>query len=184
MLTDRFDDALVYAARVHRDQLRKGSRVPYISHLLAVSSLTLEHGGDEEQAIAALLHDAAEDQGGVTRLKDIEGRYGERVAKIVADCTDTFDDPKPAWRPRKEAYIAALGRKHADSLLVSLADKTHNAEAIITDRLDAGEAIWSRFTGGRDGTIWYYGELSRAFEILMPCRLSRRFAAAVEAMGL
>jgi len=179
LLTNRFDDALVYASRLHRSQSRKGSEVPYISHLLAVSSLTLEHGGDEEQAIAALLHDAAEDQGGEARLNDIEGRFGARVAKIVADCTDTFDNPKPDWRPRKEAYIASLRHKSADSLLVSLADKTHNAEAINSDRLDVGEAIWARFAGGRNGTLWYYHELASVFEILLPCRLSQRLADAV-----
>jgi len=154
MLTGRFDDALVFASRLHRAQRRKGTDIPYVSHLMAVSALVLEHGGNEDQAIAALLHDAAEDQGGATILEEIRGRFGEPVARIVADCTDAWEEPKPDWRPRKEAYIAKLPAKHASSLLVSLADKTHNARAILNDYRVLGDALWSRFNGGREGTFW------------------------------
>jgi (p)ppGpp synthase/HD superfamily hydrolase len=119
MLSSSFDDALVYASRLHRTQTRKGKAVPYIAHLMVVSALVLEHGGTEEQAIAGLLHDAAEDQGGLSTLSEVEQRFGSAVAKIVADCTDSFADPKPPWRPRKEAYIASLKRKSTTSLLVS-----------------------------------------------------------------
>jgi (p)ppGpp synthase/HD superfamily hydrolase len=178
-LSARFDDALVYAARLHRDQIRKGSGIPYVSHLLAVCALVIEHGGSEDQAIAALLHDAAEDQGGEARLNDIRARYGAAVADIVADCTDAWSEPKPPWRPRKEAYLAALPSKPPTSLLVSLADKTHNAGAILADYRVLGDALWDRFTGGREGTIWYYRSLSEVFDQAMPGALAQRLSQAV-----
>jgi (p)ppGpp synthase/HD superfamily hydrolase len=178
-LSETYDDALVYASRIHRDQTRKGSGVPYISHLLSVSSRVIVAGGCEVQAIAGLLHDAAEDQGGKDRLDDIERRFGTAVAKIVADCTDSWVDPKPEWRPRKEAYLAALPAKPPASLLVSLADKVDNAEAILHDHRIVGDQLWSRFTGGRQGTIWYYRALSDIFARIFPCALSSELAHAV-----
>ncbi len=171
LLTDRFDDALAYASRIHRTQLRKQTTIPYIAHLLAVASLTLEHGGSEDQAIGALLHDAAEDQGGEERLDDIRSRYGDGVAKIVSDCTDSWVEPKPAWRERKEAYLSALASKPLTSLLVSAADKTHNASAIVADLRVHGPALWSRFTGGQAGSLWYYRALADRFASAMPCAL-------------
>ena len=129
MLTDRFDDAFQYARRLHRTQTRKGTHIPYISHLMTVAALVIEHDGNEDQAMGALLHDAAEDQGGAETLEEIGKRFGDAVAEIVSDCTDAWTEPKPDWRPRKEAYLAKLPSKPARSLLVSLADKTHNAEA-------------------------------------------------------
>lgn len=182
MLTDRFDEALAYASRIHRDQRRKDTAIPYVSHLLAVASLTLEHGGDEDQAIAALLHDAAEDQGGAERLADIEARFGPGVAAIVADCTDSWAEPRPPWRERKAAYVAALAGKPARSLLVSLADKTHNARAIVGDLRRHGDDLWPRFTGGKAGTLWYYGTLARAFALALPGDLADEFARTVAAM--
>lgn len=179
-LTDRFDEALVYAARLHRGQRRKGNEVPYISHLLAVAALTLEHGGDEEQAIGALLHDAAEDQGGQPELARIETRFGPGVAAIVADCSDSLEGPTPAWRPRKAAYIAGLASKPERSLLVTLADKTHNAECIRDDHAVLGEALWSRFGGGGAGVRWYYRGLADAFRLHRPSPLTERMAAAVD----
>ena len=178
MLTSRYDDAFRYAHHLHRAQTRKGSGVPYVAHLMAVSSLVVEHGGDEDQAIAALLHDAAEDQGGAATLEDISRQFGHDVAAIVSDCTDSWEDPKPAWRPRKEAYLRLLGTKPARSLLVSLADKTHNAEAILTDYLTIGDEIWNRFNGGADGTRWYYGALNGLFSSLLPGPLSGRLDRA------
>lgn len=173
MMTERFDAALAYASDAHRTQLRKGSGVPYISHLLGVASIALEFGADEDQAIAALLHDAVEDQGGLERLADIRARFGDRVAGIVQDCTDAVIVPKPPWRARKELYLASLAHKHRDSLLVSLADKTHNAEAIAADRAQIGDAIWDRFTGGREGSLWYYRALVSAFAIPFPGQVAR-----------
>ena len=182
MLTNRFDEALAYASRIHRDQRRKGTAIPYVSHLLAVASLTLEHGGDEDQAIAALLHDSAEDQGGAERLADIEARFGRGVAAIVADCTDSWAEPRPPWRERKAAYVAALAGKPARSLLVSLADKTHNARAIVADLRRHGDALWPRFTGGEEGTLWYYESLAAAFAEALPCPLADELARAATEM--
>jgi (p)ppGpp synthase/HD superfamily hydrolase len=153
--------------------------IAYISHLMTVSALVVEHGGDEDQAIGALLHDAAEDQGGVETLDAIKRRFGDVVAEIVSDCTDSWVEPKPDWRPRKEAYLAKLPMKPARSLLVSLADKTHNAEAILLDYRAMGDPLWDRFNGGADGTRWYYGALMNVYSNVMPGRLSDRLARAV-----
>lgn len=180
MLSSRYDEALRYAHALHREQMRKGTTIPYISHLMTVSALVIEHGGTEDQAIGALLHDAAEDQGGEATLADIRNRFGDAVAQIVHDCTDAWEEPKPAWRPRKEAYLAILPKKSPQSLLVSLADKTHNAEAILFDYRALGDALWPRFTGGADGTRWYYGALAGVFAQAMPGKLSDRLALAVK----
>lgn len=180
MLTTRYDEALVYAHGLHRTQTRKGTEIPYISHLMTVSALVIEHGGDEDQAIGALLHDAAEDQGGLETLQEIRRRFGDAVAGIVHDCTDAWVEPKPAWRPRKETYLASLPTKPTRTLLVSLADKTHNAEAILFDFREHGDRLWERFTGGPEGTRWYYGALAEIFAVSMPGRLSDRLSRAVD----
>jgi (p)ppGpp synthase/HD superfamily hydrolase len=180
MLTSRFDEAFVYARALHAAQTRKSTDVPYISHLMSVAALVIENGGDEDQAIAALLHDAVEDQGGQETFDVIRARFGESVAAIVADCTDSWVSPKPAWRPCKEAYIAKLADKPARSLAVSLADKTHNAESILFDYRIIGDEVWSRFTGGAAGTRWYYASLSQVFDKVMPGRLADRLARAVD----
>ncbi len=182
-LSDRFDEALIYASRLHRAQRRKGTDIPYVSHLMSVAALVLEHGGSEDQAIAALPHDAAEDQGGTETLDAIRLRFGDAVARIVADCTDAWSEPKPPWRARKEAYIATLPEKHADSLLVSLADKTHNARAILSDYRALGDALWPRFNGGRDGTVWYYRSLAAFFGTAVPGSLSTELSNTVAAFA-
>ena len=182
MLSERFDSALLYAVQIHGGQKRKETDIPYVSHLLAVCSLTLEHGGDEDQAIAALLHDAAEDQGGEQRLNDIRTRFGSAVADIVHDCTDAWTDPKPPWRGRKEAYLAKLPGKSSYSLLVSLADKTHNARAIVMDARVAGPVFWSRFNAPRDEQLWYYRSLADVYQTALPGALADEFARTVEAM--
>lgn len=148
MLTGRYDEAFRYAHELHSNQKRKGTSIPYISHLMTVSALVIENGGTEDQAIGALLHDAAEDQGGAATLEVVRDRFGDAVAEIVSDCTDAWDEPKPEWRPRKEAYLAKLPAKPPRSLLVSLADKTHNAEAILFDYRVLDDALWDRFNGG------------------------------------
>jgi (p)ppGpp synthase/HD superfamily hydrolase len=183
LLTARFDDALAYASALHRQQLRKGTAVPYLSHLMTVSALVLEHGGDEDQAIAGLLHDAAEDQGGEATLREIERRYGNDVARIVADCTDAWTEPKPPWRQRKGAYLAKLPSRPARSLLVSLADKAHNASAILRDYRLLGESLWERFNGGRTGTVWYYGALSETFARSLPGALADELHRSVAAFS-
>lgn len=178
-LSKLYDEALVYASDLHRTQVRKGSGTPYIAHLLSVSSRVLSAGGTEVQAIAGLLHDAAEDQGGQATLNDINKRFGADVAQIVSDCTDSWIEPKPEWCPRKEAYLSLLPKKPTSSLLVSLADKVDNATAILSDYRDIGDEIWRRFTGGREGTIWYYHRLSEIFITAMPGPLARELALTV-----
>lgn len=155
-LSERFGAALDYASRLHSAQTRKGTSVPYVAHLLAVASLVLEHGGDEDEAIAALLHDAVEDQGGAATAAAIRERFGDRVAEIVLGCTDTDVIPKPPWRPRKEAHLERLRSAPASVLLVAAADKLHNARATLGEYRCRGEEVWSRFNGGREGTLWYY----------------------------
>ncbi len=160
--TEKFVDALVYAARLHRDQTRKGTGVPYVTHLLAVAAIVGENGGTEEEVVAALLHDAPEDAGGETRLAEIQARFGDGVADIVAGCTDTYEDPKPPWRARKEAYLDHLAGAPAPVRLVSAADKLHNARSVLSDYRAVGEDLWGRFNGGRDGTLWYYRAVADA----------------------
>jgi (p)ppGpp synthase/HD superfamily hydrolase len=155
-LSTRFEEALVLATCLHADQTRKGTAIPYISHLLAVTAIVLEHGGNEDEAIAALLHDAIEDQGGATTREEIRRQFGDRVVEIVDGCTDTDVMPKPPWRARKEAYLAHISEATAPVRLVSAADKLHNARAILEDYRIVGEALWKRFNGGKEGTLWYY----------------------------
>lgn len=161
--TLRFEDALIYATRVHAAQKRDGTQIPYISHLLAVTALVLEAGGDEDEAIAALLHDAPEDQGGRTRLEDIRRRFEDRVADIVAGCTDTFDNPKPDWYERKKAYLDHLPAVSASVRRVTLADKLHNARCIFADFRAVGDRVWDRFNAGKERQLWYYRQLVEVF---------------------
>jgi GTP pyrophosphokinase len=163
LLSTRFEEALVFATRLHREQVRKGTTIPYISHLLGVASIVLEHGGNEDEAIAALLHDAIEDQGGASTREEIRRRFGHTVVAIVDDCTDADVIPKPPWRMRKEAYIAHIAHATPSVRLVSAADKLHNARAILTDYRILGNALWRRFHGGKEGTLWYYRALVNAF---------------------
>ena len=163
MLTSRFQEALVLATDLHASQVRKETRVPYAAHLLNVTGLALVHGADEDTAIAALLHDAVEDAGGAPTLARLRERFGDRVADLVNECTDTDQEPKPPWRERKEAYVARLPRASDAALLVSACDKLDNARAILADYRALGEALWGRFRGGRDGTLWYYRTLAEAY---------------------
>jgi (p)ppGpp synthase/HD superfamily hydrolase len=153
---EKFERGLVYAARLHRDQYRKGTRIPYVTHLLAVASLVGENGGTEDEVVAALLHDAPEDQGGEVILEDIRAQCGDEVARIVDGCTDTYEDPKPPWRERKERYLVHLASASDSVRLVSSADKLHNARTVLSDYRLLGEDLWTRFNGGKEGTLWYY----------------------------
>jgi len=166
MLGERFREALVYAAEAHQDQVRKGGTVPYVAHLLGVTAFVLEEGGDEDQAVAALLHDVVEDQGGRPRLDDVRGRFGERVGKLVEECSDWIDEPKPPWKRRKERYIERLRTEHDDAaILVSAADKLYNSRAILRDLrfADDQHAVWDRFGREQDCVLWYYRSLVDAF---------------------
>jgi (p)ppGpp synthase/HD superfamily hydrolase len=166
MLSDRFTEALIYARELHATQVRKGSGVPYIAHLLGVASIALEYGANEDEAIAALLHDAIEDQGGNTTREEIRRRFGDIVTEIVDGCTDADTIPKPPWRQRKEDYIAHLPTASASVRLVSAADKLYNAATILKDYRILGDSIWSRFKGGKEGSLWYYRALVVAFRQL------------------
>lgn len=162
-LTDRFTQALRLACELHRTQPRKGTQIPYVAHLLAVSSIALEHGASEDEAIAAVLHDAVEDQGGAATARTIEQEFGQAVAEIVQACSDTDVVPKPPWRERKERYIAHVREASPSTRLVSASDKLHNARSILADYRAIGEPLWGRFTGGKEGTLWYYRALVDAF---------------------
>lgn len=149
-------DALHLAMGLHHDQTRKGTAIPYVTHLWAVASLVGEFGGSEDQVIAALLHDAIEDQGEKITLDHIQGRFGPTVAEIVRDCTDADTIPKPPWKVRKQQYLAHLATVSPVVKLVSAADKLHNARSILLDLRTHGHAVWSRFNAGADEQIWYY----------------------------
>ncbi|MGB3511733.1 MAG: HD domain-containing protein [Microcoleaceae cyanobacterium] len=164
ILSHRFTEALVYATELHATQMRKGSKIPYISHLLGVASIALEYGADEDEAIAALLHDAIEDQGGPPVREAIRLRFGERVTEIVDGCTDTETTPKPPWEERKKAYIDRIPHASPSVRLVSAADKLHNVRSLLKDYRMEGDFLWDRFKGGKPGTFWYYRSLVEAFK--------------------
>jgi len=186
-LTDRFDRALLYATHVHGGQTRKATPVPYVAHLLAVAATVLEYGGSEDMAIAALLHDAVEDQGGEPRLADIRNRFGDRVADIVRSCSDSTaaaHQPKEDWHLRKTRYVERLAELDEETLLVSLADKIHNARSILRDlrKPETGPAVWRRFKPSKAETLWYYRELANAFRRLLPGQLSDELAEIVDVL--
>lgn len=162
-LTTRFDEAFRYAHEVHATQVRKGNGSPYLGHLMGVASIVLEDGGTEDEAIAALLHDAAEDHGGRPRLAEIRTRFGDGVAKIVEDCTDSWSEPKEPWLERKQAYIQHARTLTGPSLRVSAADKVHNAYAILRDLRNIGERVFERFQATPDDVVAYYESLVRAY---------------------
>jgi len=168
LLTPRFVDALAFAMAAHGDQTRKGGDIPYVSHLLGVASLVLEAGGDEDMAIAGLLHDTIEDTD--TTAADIEDRFGPRVAAIVAGCTDTDEHPKPPWRARKELYLAHLRSPGTppEVLTVSRADKLHNARGMVLDYRARGEVFWSPFNAGVEEQLWYLSSLVDIFSDRLP----------------
>jgi len=170
-LTPAFEDALVYAARLHAGQARKGSDTPYISHLMSVAALVLEYGGSQDQAIAGLLHDAIEDQshGEPQRLRgEIRRRFGEEALAIVEGCTDTDEDPKPEWIVRKRRYIARLSHEDSSVALVAVADKLHNARTMFADYRAIGDELWCRFNAPRDSQLKYLMSIANAVENQVP----------------
>lgn len=181
-LGNRFVDALGYAAGAHAGQLRGGDGQPYIAHLLRVTGLVIQEGGSEDEAIAALLHDAVEDQGGLDRLEDIRGRYGHLVADIVDECTDSYGEPRPPWRQRKEQYLSELERSSPGALLVSLADKLDNVRTMLRGHRVYGDEIWERSGKTPDDARWYYGTLASRFAELRPGPLADELATAVAAL--
>lgn len=160
----RLARALGLARDLHRDQIRRKTGAPTLSHLLAVASLVLENGGDEDEAVAALLHDGPEDCAGPQTLEEIRRQFGARVAAIVAGCTDSLEQPPPPWRARKQQYLAKLATADDSTLLVSLADKVHNVRSLAVAYRSAGEGLWQRFSTSREELLWYYEALLLAFE--------------------
>jgi len=179
MDSKRLQEAFTYASDLHADQKKKGTNIPYLSHLLGVASMVLVHEGDEDETIAALLHDAVEDQGGLPTLEEIRKRFGDRVAQIVEGCTDADAIPKPPWRERKEKYIAHLRQADASVRRVSAADKLYNVRSIVEDYRKVGESIWKRFTGKKDGTLWYYRTLAKTFREIYPSPLTDELGRVV-----
>ena len=161
-LTKKYFEAVEFAALAHASAVRKRTNIPYICHPLAVSAYVLEAGGDEDQSIGGLLHDVAEDCGGEPRIDEIRLKFNSRIADIVRGCSDSLEvnpDKKAPWRTRKELHIAKLKTASKDVLIVTAADKLHNARAIATDYLNIGEEIWTRFNADAEGVRWYYQEI-------------------------
>jgi (p)ppGpp synthase/HD superfamily hydrolase len=161
-LTSRFADAMAYAIEMHSGQTRKGTDTPYVAHLMSVAALALEHGATEDEAIAALLHDAIEDQGGAPTRNEIVRRFGPLVARIVEGCTDADSVPKPPWRARKEKFLSGLAAASPSVQLVCAADKLHNVRSLVEDYQSIGDELWHRFSGGKQGTLWYYRAVADA----------------------
>jgi len=178
-LGPRLQQAFRYAAEKHAGQTRKQTAVPYLSHLMAVASLVLEAGGDEDMAIAALLHDVVEDCGGMPRLREVRELFGRRVAHIVEGCTDSFGEPKADWVERKKDYLREVTHADAETRLVSASDKLHNVRTILADYRQEGEAIWARFSGKKEGTLWYYRALSDEYQRRGASRITRELELAV-----
>lgn len=159
-----FADAEHFARNLHSGQFRKGTEIPYFEHLKSVAVIVQDSGGTNEQIIAALLHDAVEDQGGVQTLDQIRLLFGDCVASIVLECTDSIDKSNTSWYHRKKEYLSHISKMSSEALLISIADKVHNAGCILKDYLEIGEALWNRFSGGKEGVLWYYGRLVEEFE--------------------
>lgn len=182
LISDRYNQALNMAFQLHQQQARKGTNIPYISHLQSVAAIVWKNGGSEDEAIAALLHDAAEDQGGLKTLELIKNTFGVNVSKIVAECSDTFDDPKPEWLKRKQDYINAL-RIHSDSArLVSASDKLDNIRDILAGYAEEGEIFWNLFSGSRDQIVWYYRSLCEIYLNQGPKKLGIEILANLHAL--
>ena len=184
-LSSRFQVALIYAALAHAGHCRKGTTIPYISHPLAVASLVLDHGGDEDEVISALLHDTVEDSGGEPRLRDIRIQFGDRVADIVDACSDAYGDAasdimKPPWRERKEHHLDRLRSASPSVLVVTAADKLHNARAVLGDYKTLGEQLWSRFNASRDDSLWYYRSVADILTTRFPSPLTEDLRRTVE----
>lgn len=180
MLSERFERALLLACRLHASQYRKLSDVPYVAHLLAVASLVLEHGGSEDEAIAALLHDAVEDQGGAATRAVILTEFGPEVTAIIDGCTDTDQEPKPPWRARKEQHVAHVAAASPSVRLVVAADKLHNVRSLTNELRTHGASVWQHFKGSHEGTLWYNREMLSALRKDGANALVEELARAIE----
>ncbi|MCC5639153.1 HD domain-containing protein [Nostoc sp. CHAB 5844] len=182
-LTSKFEEALVYATRLHTHQTRKISGVPYIAHLLSVAALVLEAGGTEEEAIAGLLHDAVEDQGGKSTREEIRQHFGETIVAIVDGCTECDTLPKPPWEERKKKYLENLRHASPSVRLVSLADKLHNARSLLADLQQHGSSIWQQFKTGKEGTLWFYQQLQQVYCASGSDFLTEEFSRVIQELG-
>ena len=183
LLGPRFTDALRLANELHAGQTRKASNVPYLSHVLSVGATVLEYGGDEDVAIAALLHDVVEDCGGLEIAELIRNRFGTRVVDIVLGCSDTTEKPKPPWQERNRRYLSHLPEAGPEVLLVSAADKLHNLQSLLREEGRLGKRLWNHFRAGRDGTLWYYERLLEIFRAtLLPKELVDQIELHVTAL--
>ncbi len=180
--TDKFYAAIRYAAELHRTQARKGTQIPYISHLMIVAGMVIEDGGNEEEVIAALLHDAVEDQGGAKTREEIRKRFGEKIAGIVDECSDSDIEPKPPWKECKEAYLEHLGKASPSALRISLADKLHNARSIVADVSTEGSGVWERFNAPPAELFWYYRSLLEIYKTHVSGSRVREYETAVQEM--
>jgi len=180
VLGPRFGEAVAYALEIHAEQRRAGTNQPYVSHLLRVAGLVLEDGGSEPEAIAAILHDAVEDQGGVARLWDIRRRFGPEVAAIVNELTDTYEEPRPPWRRRKERYLVHLADSSPAAIRISLADKLVNVRSLTRDYRVQGEDLWETSGKSKRELLWYYRTLATRFEELRPGPLAQELTQAVD----
>ena len=178
-LSDRFTTAVTLALDLHRMQERKISGTPFVAHLLRVAGMVLEHGADEDTAIAAVLHDAIEDRGGPAARETIRVRFGEKVAELVDECSDTDETPKPPWRDRKERYLAHLATASPSARLISAADKLDNIRSLLSSYRRSGEDVWQYFRGGREGTLWYYRSVCSILEQAGPKPLADELLLAV-----
>jgi (p)ppGpp synthase/HD superfamily hydrolase len=178
--TDRFVEAFAFAESLHRKQRRKGSDVPYITHLMAVAALVGEYSGDEDQVIAALLHDAVEDQGGQNTLARIREIFGDTVAGYVLGCSDAHSEPKGPWLERKTRFLDALKEAPPNVKLIVASDKLHNVRTLINDLYKVHNALWDRFSGRREGTLWYYREALRALAVGWEHPILRELSEAVD----
>ncbi len=182
-LNSRFESALVYATQLHANQVRKGSGIPYISHLLSVTALVLEDGGNEDEAISALLHDAIEDQGGETTYQTIKQKFGDFVANTVKECSQSTTIPKPPWKERKLASLEHLRYANPSVRRVMLADKLHNVRSILADWYREGETVWKRFRGGKEGTLWYLNSLVEVTKQTEYCFMGEELTRVVEELN-
>lgn len=181
LYSPRLDDAVSFALDAFRTRVRKGTRIPYATHLLQVMVTVAEHGGDEDQCIAAILHDWLEDIEGAQESV-LSARYGARVARLVVALSDSTRHPKPPWRARKEQYLVHLRAAPEEVKLISAADKLHNCQCIRRDLASVGPEVWERFSAAREGTLWYYEAAADALADGWPHPLSRRLAEEVAAL--
>lgn len=164
ILGPRFEQALLFASQMHARQRRKDTGAPYIAHVMGVTALVLEDGGSEEEVIAALLHDSAEDQGGEQVLVEIRKKYGDKIAAIVYECSDTLDSPKPPWKGRKQGHLTRLEDASREALHIMLADKVYNSRSLLRGLQERGPEIWGKFKGGKEGTLWYFHQMLALFQ--------------------